>query len=114
MSENESLMNQTPAHHRHKSSGPPPRAAMPLNRCGFTMLQMAAVLAVVAILAIIAVPSFQDRIIRNQIIAAVPLADIVKAPIALSWAAVQALPADNAAAGLPPAGKIVNNYISAV
>ncbi len=83
-------------------------------RHGFTMLEMAAVLAVIAILAIIAVPSFQDRIIRNQIIAAVPLADIVKTPIALSWATVQALPENNAAAGLPVAEKIVNNYISAV
>jgi type IV pilus assembly protein PilA len=107
-------MKQTPPRRRYKSSGPQPRVAMTLDRHGFTMLEMAAVLAIVAILAIIAVPSFQERIIRNQIISAVPLADIVKAPIALSWAAVQALPADNAAAGLPPAEKIVNNYICAV
>ena len=88
--------------------------AIPLHRHGFTMLEMAAVVAIIAILAIIAVPSFQDRIIRDQIVSAVPLADIVKAPIALSWATVQALPADNGAAGLPSAEKIVNNYISAV
>jgi type IV pilus assembly protein PilA len=72
------------------------------------------VLAIIAILATLAVPSFQDRMIREQIAAAVPLADIAKAPIAQSWATVQALPADNAAAGLPPAEKVVNNYISAV
>jgi type IV pilus assembly protein PilA len=90
------------------------RAPMLPYRHGFTMLEMAAVLAIIAILAIIAVPSFQDRIIRNQIIAAVPLADIVKTPIALSWATVQALPENNAAAGLPVAEKIVSNYISAV
>jgi type IV pilus assembly protein PilA len=95
---------------------PRPQAgtAIPLHRHGFTMLEMAAVLAIIAILAIIAVPGFQDRIIRDQIVSAVPLADIVKAPIALSWATVQALPRDNAAAGLPSAEKIVNNYISAV
>jgi type IV pilus assembly protein PilA len=106
-------MKPTPPH-CHNSSGPQPSAAIALNHRGFTMLEMAAVLAIVAILAIIAVPSFQDRIVRNQIISAVPLADIVKAPIALSWATAQALPADNPAAGLPPAEKIVNNYISAV
>ena len=78
------------------------------------MLEMAAVLAIIGILAILAVPGFQDRIVRDQIISAVPLADIVKAPIALSWATVQVLPTNNAAAGLPPAEKIVNNYISAV
>src|SRR5713101_4651026 len=95
-----------------QSSSPQPGAAIPQLRHGFTMLEMAAVLAIIAILAIIAVPSFQDRIIRNQIVSAVPLADIVKAPIALSWATVQGLPANNAAAGLPSAEKIVNNYIS--
>ncbi|TMH06697.1 MAG: prepilin-type N-terminal cleavage/methylation domain-containing protein [Betaproteobacteria bacterium] len=93
---------------------PRARAAIPLCRDGFTMLEMAAVLAIIAILAIIAVPSFQDRIIRDQIIAAVPLADIVKAPIASSWATVQTLPANNAAAGLPPAEKIVNNYVNSI
>jgi type IV pilus assembly protein PilA len=81
---------------------------------GFTMLEIAVVLAIVGILAIIAVPSFHERIIRNQIVSALPLADIVKSPIALSWATAQALPADNAAVGLPPAEKIVNNYVSAV
>ena len=97
-----------------QSSSPQPGPAIPQLRHGFTMLEMAAVLAIIAILAVIAVPSFQDRIIRNQIVSAVPLADIVKAPIAMSWATVQALPANNAAAGLPTAEKIVNNYISAV
>jgi type IV pilus assembly protein PilA len=98
----------------YQSSCRQARAAIPLYRHGFTMLEMAAVLAIIAILAIIAVPGFQDRIIRDQIVSAVPLADIVKAPIALSWATVQALPADNAAAGLPPAEKIVNNYINSI
>jgi type IV pilus assembly protein PilA len=87
---------------------------MALHRRGFTMMEIAVVLAIIAILATLAVPSFQDRMIREQIVAAVPLADIAKAPVAQSWATVQALPADNAAAGLPPAEKVVNNYISAV
>jgi type IV pilus assembly protein PilA len=98
----------------HFSLSPQVRMALPLHPHGFTMLEVATVLAIVAILAVIAFPNFQDRIIRDQIVSAVPLADIVKAPIAQSWATVQALPADNAAAGLPTAEKIVNNYISAV
>jgi type IV pilus assembly protein PilA len=97
-----------------QSPGPQSRATMALHRRGFTMMEIAVVLAIIAILATLAVPSFQDRMIREQIAAAVPLADIAKAPIAQSWATVQALPADNAAAGLPPAEKVVNNYISAV
>lgn len=90
------------------------RAAMLPRHRGVTMLEMAMVLAVIAVLALIALPSFQNRIIREQIIAALPLADIAKAPIALSWATTQSFPLDNAAAGLPPAEKIVNTYISAV
>jgi len=81
---------------------------------GFTMIEMAVVLAIIVILALVAVPSFQERIVRNQIVAALPLADIVKAPIAASWAAAQILPANNAAAGLPSAEKIVNNHVSAI
>jgi type IV pilus assembly protein PilA len=81
---------------------------------GLTMLEMVVVIAIIGILAMIAVPSIHVRIVRDQIVSALPLVDIVKGPIAQSWATAQAFPADNAAAGLPAAEKIVNNYISAV
>jgi type IV pilus assembly protein PilA len=81
---------------------------------GFTLIEMAVVMAIIAILALMAVPSYQDRIVRDQIISALPLADIAKAPIALSWATLQSFPTDNGAAGLPPAEKIVSNFISSV
>ena len=84
------------------------------SQSGFTMIEIAVVLAIVGVLALLAVPSYQDRIVRDQIISATPLADIAKAPIALSWATLQAFPADNAGAGLPPPEKIVNNFISSV
>jgi type IV pilus assembly protein PilA len=87
---------------------------MATSREGFTLMEMAVVMAIIAILALMAVPSYQDRIVRDQIVSGLPLADIAKAPIALSWATVQSFPADNAAAGLPPAEKVVNNYISSV
>src|SRR5438105_15962937 len=83
-------------------------------RDGFTMMEMAVVMAIVAILALMAVPGYTDRIVRDQIVSALPLSDIAKAPVALSWATLQSFPADNAAAGLPPAEKIVNNFISSV
>jgi type IV pilus assembly protein PilA len=81
---------------------------------GFTMIEMAVVMVIIAILALMAVPGYQDRIVRDQIVSAMPLADIARAPVALSWATLQSFPADNAAAGLPPAEKIVNNFISSV
>ena len=78
------------------------------------MMELMAVVGIVAILALMALPSFQNQIVRDQINAALPLADVVKTPIAASWAATQSFPSDNAGAGLPPADKIVNNYIGSI
>ena len=87
---------------------------MAIRSTGFSMIEMLVVVAIVAILALMAAPSFQDQIIRDQINAALPLADIAKTPNAASWAMLQTFPPDNASAVLPPADKIVNNAISAV
>ena len=81
---------------------------------GFTMMEMLAVIAVIAILATLAVPSYLERIVRDQIKSAMPLADIAKQPIAAAWSSTQSFPADNAAAGLPIPEKIVSNYISSL
>lgn len=81
---------------------------------GFTMMELMAVVGIVAILALMAVPTFQSQIVRDQINTALPLADIAKNPVAASWAATQSFPQDNASAGLPPADKIVNNYIKSI
>ena len=83
-------------------------------RLGFTLIEALAVIAVIAILATMAIPSYVDRIVREQITEALPLADVAEKPVAMAWASSQTLPADNAAAGLPAAEKIVNNYISSV
>jgi type IV pilus assembly protein PilA len=72
------------------------------------------VLSIIAILALLAVPSFQDRIIRDQIVEALPLADIAKTPVSVAWATGRTFPLDNSAAGLPTADKIVNNLIKSV
>lgn len=80
----------------------------------FTLLELMAVVAVIAILSLIALPGYLDQFVRRQILEAVPLADIAKAPVASAWTLLQGFPADNAAAGLPVPGKIVNNHISSV
>jgi type IV pilus assembly protein PilA len=81
---------------------------------GFTAIEMMVVIAIFAILATIAIPSSMGRIVREQIVAAMPLADIAKAPVAANWKLEKTLLADNEAAGLPEHNKIVNNYVSAV
>ena len=87
---------------------------MATRRDGFTLMEMMVVIAIICILALIAAPSYLDQMIRKQIVDAVPLADLAKAPIAAAWAVAQTFPRDNAGAGLPAADKIVNNFISAV
>lgn len=72
------------------------------------------VIGVIAVLALIALPTFIDKLVRDQINEALPLADVAKPPIAAAWAQGLPWPADNAAAGLPPADKIVNTLVSSV
>ncbi|MEP7302308.1 MAG: pilin [Caldimonas sp.] len=81
---------------------------------GFTLIELMVVIGVIAVLALLAAPGISDKLIREQIVEAVKLADIAKPPIALSWATLATMPVDNAAAGLPAADSIVNNYISSV
>ena len=72
------------------------------------------VVAIIVILALIALPGIPDKLIRDRIAESLKLTDIVKAPIAASWAIAAKLPVDNAAAGLPAADKIVSDYVSSV
>jgi type IV pilus assembly protein PilA len=81
---------------------------------GFTLIEMMVVVAVIAILALMAFPTYHDKLVRDQIAEALPLADIVKVPVGASWALLKAFPADNAAAALPPAEKIVSNLVSSM
>ena len=72
------------------------------------------VIGIVAILALVALPGIPDKVVRDQIIDAVKLADIAKAPVAAMWATSAKLPVNNDDAKLPPAERIVNNYITSV
>lgn len=84
------------------------------SQAGFTLVEIVIVIAIIAILALLTVPSIQARLAREQIVEAVKLADIAKPAIAAAWGAGEALPVDNAAAGVPAADKIVSNYVSEV
>jgi len=83
-------------------------------KAGFSIVEMLVVIGVVATLALMALPSYIEKSVREQVAEGLPLADIAKPPLAMAWALAQPFPADNAAAGLPVADKIVNNYISSV
>ena len=84
------------------------------HRKGFTLIELMVVIAVIAILSLIALPSFIDKLVRDQINEALPLADLAKPPVSAAWRDGLPLPANNEAAGLPPAEKMVSALVSSV
>jgi type IV pilus assembly protein PilA len=84
------------------------------RRTGFTMIELMVVIAIVAILAMMTIPSYYYRVVRDQITSISPLTTVAETPIAASWALTQTVPANNEAAGLPSADKMVGNYVTSV
>jgi type IV pilus assembly protein PilA len=78
---------------------------------GFTLLELMVVLAVIAILALAAVPNMMDKLAREQVVEALPLADVLKPAVETAWRSGTPLPADNAAAELPPPEKFVSRLV---
>jgi type IV pilus assembly protein PilA len=81
---------------------------------GFTLIELMVVVSILVGLMLITLPGLTDKAVREQVAEALPLADIAKPAIELSWATGLPLPADNAAAGLPVADKIVNQRVQSV
>ena len=79
---------------------------------GFSVIEMMVVVAIIGILAMVAIPSSMGRIIKEQVLAAIPLSDAAKEPIAAQWKMLKTLPTDNAEAGLPTPDKVVSNFIN--
>jgi type IV pilus assembly protein PilA len=93
---------------------PIPRPLPTADRRGFSLLELMIVVAIIVLLALFALPGVPDKLIRDRIVEAVKLADIVKPRVAAAWSTTGTLPVDNAAVGLPVPDKIVSDMVSAV
>ena len=84
------------------------------HQCGFTLIEIAVSLGILLILATMAVPSLLNGVIRNQIKESLALADIATRGVSTVYAGSGEMPADNLAAHIPEANKIISNLISAI
>lgn len=87
---------------------------MPRRNAGFTWIELLFVLAVFAILMAMAIPGLRDVAAKSQVRDGLVLADLARRGVQAAWTAKGEMPADNAAAGIPPRDKIVGNLIKDV
>lgn len=87
---------------------------MDKHSAGFTWLEMLIVIAVVALLAMFAIPGLQETALRKQVKEALTLASVATTGVQLAYGLSGEMPADNAAAGIPEAAKIIGNQVKAV
>jgi len=81
---------------------------------GFTLIELMIVVAIIGILASIAIPAYQDYTIRAQVTEAFSLASELKGKVQDYRKDHGQFPANNFAAGVPEADKLIGNYVTRV
>jgi type IV pilus assembly protein PilA len=81
---------------------------------GFTLIELMIVVAIIGILAAVALPAYQDYTVRAKMSEVVLAASGPKAAIAETFQSTGKMPADQAAAGLPPKGDTGTNLVTSI
>lgn len=81
---------------------------------GFTLIELMIVVAIIGVLAAIAIPSYQDYVIRAQVVEALVLADELKPSIRDFYRDRGAFPSDNESAGVPAPEHLLGQYVAGI
>ncbi len=81
---------------------------------GFTLLEMMIVIAIMGIVSSYAMPNFMNRIVAKQIQEGIALAAPYQQDVVDYYRLNGRFPVNNEALGIPPADKILGNYVAAV
>lgn len=81
---------------------------------GFTLIELMVVVAIIGILASIALPSYQAYTVRSQIVESMVITSLLKNTVVEYYEHKGYFPSNNDDAGIPPANKLLGNYVSGV
>jgi len=78
---------------------------------GFTLIELMIVISIIGILASIAIPQYHNYTARAQVSEALSLVANIQPQVKDFYQAKGRFPKDNKEAGVPPADKLIGNYI---
>lgn len=85
-----------------------------MRSAGFTLIEILVVLGLLAILVTMAVPSLDNKVARTQIAESVDLLKLLKEQVSAYYTLNQSFPHSNLDADIPPANKLIGNYVERV
>jgi len=81
---------------------------------GFTLIELMVVIAIISTLAAVALPNYKQYIAQSQVVEALALVSDLKQCVKDYHTFNESFPANNLEAGLPPANKLLGNYVSGI
>lgn len=85
-----------------------------VRKRGFTLIEMMIVVAIIGIVSSYALPNYMSQIVARQIQEGIGLASAYQPDIVKYYRLNGRFPSDNETLGIPPADKILGNYVTRV